>query len=39
MCRALDDASLPDECGDKLKLDFGELFDELDEIIKSKIGP
>ena len=27
MCRALDDASLPDECGDKLKLDFGELFD------------
>ena len=24
---ALDDASLPDECGDKLKLDFGELFD------------
>ena len=33
---ALDDASLPDECGDKL--DFGELLNELEDIIKSKIG-
>ena len=33
---ALDDESLPDECGDKL--DFGELLDELEDIIKSKIG-
>ena len=33
----LDDASLPDECGDKL--DFvGDLLDELEDIIKSKIG-
>ena len=33
---ALDDESLPDECGDKL--DFGELLDELEDIIKSKTG-
>ena len=34
---ALNDAILPDECGDKL--DFvGELLDELEDIIKSKIG-
>ena len=34
---ALGDASLSDECGEKL--DFGELFDELNVIIKSKIDP
>ena len=33
---ALDDASLPDECGDKL--DFGDLLNELNDIIKSKIS-
>ena len=34
---ALDDESLPDECGDKLEF-VGELLNELEDIIKSKIG-
>jgi len=34
---APDDASLPDECGDKL--DFGVLFNELNDIIKAKFNP